>query len=426
MKRTPSSMPMKRKMTASSLKSSSQQLDEEEAYLYLPDDCWESIFKFILNDNNRHRLNPRPCFNSLSRVSKQFLSITNSLLFSLTVNPSTVPFVKGLLQRFTNLTSLHLNSRFDVVNDILCLLSQFPLKKLTSLAITSNHSFPANGLHAFSQNIKTLTSLSCSCAWHDNNDLLLIADYFPLLKQLNLSRPSTINNPTNFITSICSLLSKCPCIQHLDLQKTYFLNDQLVAELFLADLVSINLSDCLHLTELALYSLVRNCPSLCEIKMEYTSIGKESEGSSDSLEQFGVYPRLKSLYLGHNPWLSDEIIIIFASMFPNLQHLDFPWCNRISEDICQFLTRCCKLRHLNLAGCRRAKLLGINVVIPQLEVLNLSYTNVDDETLSVISRNCCGLLQILLKNCDNVTMKGAKHVVENCTQLREHGCLIEF
>ena len=126
---------------------------------------------------------------------------------------------------------------------------------------------------------------------------------------------------------------------------------------------------------------------------------------------FGVYPQWKSLYLGNNRWLSDEIIIIFASNFPNLQHLDLPWCNRISEDICQFLRRCCKLRHLNLAGCRRVKLLGINFVIPQLEVLNLSYTNVDDETLSVISKNCCGLLQILLKNCDNVTMKGVEHVV---------------
>jgi hypothetical protein len=106
----------------------------------------------------------------------------------------------------------------------------------------------------------------------------------------------------------------------LDLDKTTFLTDQHVAEfsLFLVDLVSINLSECLHLTESALFSLIRNCPSLGEIKMESTSIGKESVGYL----QFGVYPQLKSLYLGRNRLLSDERIILFASTFPNLQLLD--------------------------------------------------------------------------------------------------------
>jgi F-box/leucine-rich repeat protein 2/20 len=61
----------------------------------------------------------------------------------------------------------------------------------------------------------------------------------------------------------------------------------------------------------------------------------------------------------------------------------------------------------------------MNFEFPKLEVLNLSDTEVDDETLYVISKSCCGLLQLLLKNCDYVTAKGVKHVVENCTQLRE-------
>jgi hypothetical protein len=70
---------------------------------------------------------------------------------------------------------------------------------------------------------------------------------------------------------------------------------------------------------------------------------------------------------------------------------------------------------LNLAGCSSVKLLRIKFVIPQLEVLNLS----DDETLYAISKNCCGLLKLLLRKCGRVTKKGVKHVVENCTQLRE-------
>ncbi|KAK2420226.1 F-box/LRR-repeat protein [Trifolium repens] len=205
------------------------------------------------------------------------------------------------------------------------------------------------------------------------------------------------------------------------LRSTDFLNDQHVVELssFLVDLVSINLSCCLNLTKSALFTLVKNCPSLSEINME--NIGRKIVGSSDSLVEFGIYPQLKSLYLGNNSWLSDEIITMFASIFPNLQLLDLEYCNDISEGICEVLRKCCKIRHLNLADCSRVKLLGMNFVVPKLEVLNLSDTKVDDETLYVISKNCRRLLQLLLEACDDVTEKGVKHVLENCTLLRDHG-----
>jgi F-box/leucine-rich repeat protein 2/20 len=151
-------------------------------------------------------------------------------------------------------------------------------------------------------------------------------------------------------------------------------------------------------------------------------IGSESDvvGNSDSLLEFGVYPQLKSLYLGENSWLSDEIITMFASIFPNLQLLDLNSCNcnHISEGICQVLRKCCKIRHLNLAYCWEVKLLGMNFVVPNLEVLNLTWTNIDDETLYVISQNCRGHLQLLLEGCKGVTKKGVKHVLENCTLLR--------
>jgi F-box and leucine-rich repeat protein 2/20 len=192
---------------------------------------------------------------------------------------------------------------------------------------------------------------------------------------------------------------------------------------FLSGLMSINLSCCLKLTILALYTLTRNCPLLSEIKME--GIGKSmSAENSDSLVEFGVYPQLKSLYLGKNQWLSDEGIIMFASNFPNLQLLDLNRCNLLSEGICEVLRICCKIRHLNLAYCKQVKLLGMNFAVPKLEVLNLSITKVNDKTHYVISKNCSGLLQLLLEFCDNVTEVGVKHVLENCTQLREHGYLL--
>ena len=216
---------------------------------------------------------------------------------------------------------------------------------------------------------------------------------------------------------IFCLLSKRQGIQHLDLQNAYFLNNQHVINLslLLGDLLSINLSHCYKITKLALFALAKNCPSLSEIKMD--RIGNEIVENSESSMELGVYPQLKSLYLCNNSWLSDENIITYASIFPNLQLLDLSSCDRISKGICEVLRRCCNIRHLNLAECSRVKLIGMNFLVPKLEVWNLSSTKVNDKTLSTISKNCRGLLQLLLKHCDNVRDQGLKHVEENCTQL---------
>ncbi|XP_013451242.2 F-box/LRR-repeat protein 4 [Medicago truncatula] len=304
-----------------------------------------------------------------------------------------------------------------------------------------------------------------------------------------------------------SLLSKCRCIQHLNLKYARFLNDQHVAELslFLAGLKSINLSSCNHLTESALFSLVRSCPLLSDIKMERTNIGKESAVSSNSLRDFvvvnpqlkslclarcehlkdeniilfasifptlelldlrfsdqiseelslfslvkncpslseikmedtdigkenvenndsmmdiGIYPQLKSLYLGDNLWLSVQKIIMFASSIPSLQLLDLNDCD-LSDGIWQFVRRFDMITHLNLASCTDVNKFKMNFVLPKLQVLDLADTGVDDETVYAISKSCPGLLELLLKYCYYVTEKGVKHVVENCKQLRK----IEF
>jgi F-box and leucine-rich repeat protein 2/20 len=93
----------------------------------------------------------------------------------------------------------------------------------------------------------------------------------------------------------------------LDIDIPYHVKDEHVVELssYMGNLLSLNLNSCLTLIISALFSLVRNCPSLSEIKMEFASIGKESLGHFDSLVEFDVYPKLKSLYLVLNAWLSD-------------------------------------------------------------------------------------------------------------------------
>ncbi|KEH25433.1 putative leucine-rich repeat domain, L domain-containing protein [Medicago truncatula] len=476
---------MKRKRT-SSLKSSQRMVSDSTSTApttttisYLPDECWETIFNFIITgDDNNHSyfypLNPSQqikrkrtslikssqkissstyshipnydhnsrnnhYLNSLSLVSKQFLSITSRLRFSYTFYDASRTFLCRIFERFTNLNSLNLSNYHCDLDKFLREISTFPSLNITSLNISDQCNFPAYGLRAFAQNITILTSLNCSNTFLGKGGLLLIANCFPLLKELNLG-----HNDTSYINEFHYLLSKCRCIQHLDLNGIYFLNDLHVAELslLLGDLVSINLSECRMLTESALFSLVRNCPSLREIKMERTNVGIGSVENFNFLTDFPPSPQLKSLCLALCQQLRDANIILFATIFPNLQMLDLNSCNGISEGICYVLRKCCKIRHLNIADCTRVKLLGMNFVVPKLEVLNMSNTRVNDETLYVISKNCSGLLQLLLELCNDVTEEGVKHVVENCTQLKEiylgdfhisdknrelfsrHGCLI--
>jgi hypothetical protein len=347
--------PKKRKKITSSFKSP-QQLVQEQTCSYLPDDCWEIVFRFIINDNNR-----RQCLNSLSLVSKQFLSVTNSILFSFTISDQTCPFLDRLFERFTNLNSLniwHYNCDLDM---LLCKVPRFPLN-ITSLKISTNQT-----------------------------------------------------------DAIHSLISKFRCLQHLDLENNYYyLNDKHVARLslFLVDLVSINLRECSNLTELSLFILVRNCPSLSVINMEDTAIGKERLKNNDSLRDIGVYPQLKSLYLGHNSWSSVEKIIMFGSSFPNLELLDLFRCDWVSNDIWQAIRRFYMMTHLYLDECiANVDIFEMNFVLPNLQVLDLSVTDVQDETLYAISKSCPGLLELSLNDCYDATVKGVKDVVENCKQL---------
>jgi hypothetical protein len=220
----------------------------------------------------------------------------------------------------------------------------------------------------------------------------------------------------------------------LDLQGAYFLNDQYVAELslFLGDLVSINLSECNRLTNSALFALVQKCPSLNQIKMNriptfkildhtlLSIIRKKKVENSNSLMDCVVNHQLKSLSLANNPWFWEEDINMFASIFSNLQILNLAHCYNISEvSIGQVLSRCYKIRHLDLSGCRGVNLRRLNFEFLKLEVLNLSFTSIDDETLYVISKSCRGLLQLVLLCCYHITKNGVMHVVKYCTQLKE-------
>ncbi|PNX93304.1 F-box/LRR-repeat protein [Trifolium pratense] len=413
-----------------------------EFNFYLPDECWESIFKFIIRDDHNYNY-----LDSISIVSKRFLSITDRFRFSLTFYNSSST---RLFQRFTNLISLNLSGfvsdHLEEINALLEEISHFPLK-LTSLNI-SHKPIPVDGLRTFSQNITSLTSLTCSYSKSFNGTVMvLIADCFPLLEELDLSNPKIESEEKyeSLLNGVKALSSKLYKIRKVNLSRHKYINDQSLFHLFknwklLEEAIILN---CDHITNAGVASALRERPTLRSLSFDrYTELPDNatffalfSDGpslseislrhaywveNSNPFMDVAIIPQLKSLCLEYNHTLRDERIKIFVSVFPNLQLLNLSYCSNISEEgICQVLKICRKIIHLNLTGCSQLKLLELNFEVPKLEVLNLSRTKVDDKTLYVISKHCRGVLQLLLKCCNNVTEKGVKHVIENCTQLRE-------
>lgn len=374
---------------------------------YLPDDCWEHVFTFI-NNHNRD-------FNSLSLVSKQFLSITNRLLLSLRICDPKLCFLRRIFQRFSNLNLLHLRFNFhDMDADIALALRHIPTLK--SLFISGIHlkyeSYVTSLLVDSLVCLNGLISLKFQGSQLSDDFLYSIAREALPLKRFVVKYCSDYT-----YSGIYCLLSQCQTIQHLGLGHNNFLEDHHIAELslLLPHLVSINLSHCSKLTESALYSLIRNCHSLEEITMKELDFG-----NMVSFKDFDVNPRLKSLCLAYNSFIKEDNLLLVASILPNLQLLDLSDCDVISEkSICQVLSRCCKIKHLKLADCDELTGFKMNFIVHQLEVLDLSGTLVDDKTLYEISKSCPGLLQLLLRCCCYVTKKGVMCVVESCTQLKE-------
>ena len=262
---------MKRKRTRHSLSSSHQQWLSKSTrsksvsatYFYLPHECWEFVFKFLINcDEN----NSCSYFKSLSVVLKQFLSITNRLRFSLNIWSSTRPFLPSLFRRFINLTSLNLRCYFGSLNKLLLQISCFPLK-ITSLNLSNHPTTPAYGLQVFSQNITTLTSLKCSdIESFSINHVFLIADCFPLLEELDLSNPKLIDGYGISEEGIGQVLRRCCNIRHLNIACCSRVN--LCGMKFdICKLEALNLSDTI-VDDKTLYVISKSCCGLLQLLLE--------------------------------------------------------------------------------------------------------------------------------------------------------------
>jgi len=123
--------------TSSTKKRKAENIDD-----LLPEDCWEFVLSKLLKIDNLDGRN-RYIKQTLSFVSKRFLSTSGCLVYSLTIlNPSIS--LTHIFNRFPYLTSLDF-SRFrgDDLNSLLCRVPcSCSLSYLTSLNLSNHPMFP--------------------------------------------------------------------------------------------------------------------------------------------------------------------------------------------------------------------------------------------------------------------------------------------
>ncbi|XP_058732990.1 uncharacterized protein LOC131604573 [Vicia villosa] len=175
---------------------------------YLPEDCWEHVFTFV-TDHNRN-------FNSLSLVSKMFLSITNRLLFSLKIRDPQLCFLRRIFHRFSNLNFLDLQFNFhhDLDADIALTLRDIPTLKSLSISNIDlkDEKYSPSLLIDSLLSLKLLISLKFRDSKLSDDLLYSIAREALPLKSF------VIKYCTDYTyNGVYYLLSKCHSIQHLGL-----------------------------------------------------------------------------------------------------------------------------------------------------------------------------------------------------------------
>ncbi|XP_045816563.1 F-box/LRR-repeat protein 20-like [Trifolium pratense] len=372
---------------------------------YIPDELWESIFKFIIYDDYDYSR----C--SLSHVSKHFLSITNRLLFSLTLHDEST--CCRLLTRFTNLDSLNLTSKYIDLDNLLIEISRFPLK-LTSLNLSEQPTIPAIGLRAFSKKITTLTSLTCSHIDSiSNSDLFLIAECFPLLQELNFRYPCpSISSIEDSYHQVCSSYVdgiKALSLALIKLRKVnlsgFPLNNESLFHLFnncklLQEVIMIR---CDAITYTGLAYALRERPTLNSL-----SFHSFESGEFDTLNFINSLVSLKGLtcLVLYDMNISDELLYSIARKRLPLTKLDLSFCTGYSyAGILRLLTKCQRIQHLNLQGAEYLTdqhVVQLSSFLGDLVYINLSYCDeLTESTLLALARKCPSLSKMIMETFGN-------------------------
>ncbi|KAF7154404.1 hypothetical protein RHSIM_Rhsim01G0032900 [Rhododendron simsii] len=332
---------------------------------YFPDDCWELIFRKLREDDERD-------LDSISLVSKRFLSISNRVKLSLNVHDKILPLLPNLVRRFGHIETIVIDSSYKKVQDIDGLVDQISRSGVLNLRAMKfpwwSTKLPRDGFKALALNKNTKNNLKDEVPGHVTDD------------------------------GVDALASKLKELKEIVFEDFY---------------------GPLGLTSFTCYTLTKSCPLLENLKMTNTGGQEMDLFVPDYLHQ---NHHMRHLDISRNMWLTDTTLENFGQVCPNLQFLDVSSCMRpTNSGIREILRRCPAIRQLNIHGLNISDVFGSysDHCVVNLKTLEAQETQIDDKGMAMIGKRCRNLQYLDSRCCKKVTDKGVMEVVRNCARLRK-------
>ncbi|KAE9462603.1 hypothetical protein C3L33_05512, partial [Rhododendron williamsianum] len=157
---------------------------------HFPDDCWEHIFQKLREDYERD-------LDSISLVSKRFLSISNRVKLSLKVKDGTLPLLPNLLRRFRHIKSIFINTDAQEDTDgVVDKIAESGVLNLEAIKFFGSTEPSRDGFRALALNNNVKNNLKvldfCGLISMQDDDLVSIGDCFPRLEELRISAGNQI------------------------------------------------------------------------------------------------------------------------------------------------------------------------------------------------------------------------------------------
>ncbi|KAL9229483.1 hypothetical protein vseg_004945 [Gypsophila vaccaria] len=219
-------------------------------------------------------------------------------------------------------------------------------------------------------------------------------------------------------TGISSLLHSYQSLKSLALIGASFLTNKHIDYLspFLLNLISIQLSFCPFITDLAFDMLSERCPLLSRLEVSNSCLGREKQRNNSPVMNFTIH----SLNISSNSFLDSSCLRRVLNICPNIEKLHLSACFQFPGqlNIADILDCSGSVKSLELNRCNHLTFSGEKANISRLERIAAVCSGINDDVLTMIGMKSPGLLHLDLRDCRNITEKGVKEVVKFCTRLR--------
>eukprot|EP01137_Pigoraptor_chileana_P021493 Opistho-2@85300 len=186
-----------------------------------------------------------------------------------------------------------------------------------------------------------------------------------------------------------------------------------------AHIVSLDLSNCWHVTDGGIKAIASHCP-----KLRNVSLFSCWEATTDGLTALvTALPEIESLNLSNCRKITDESMAAIGAHCGGLRELELSYCKNLSDaGLESIVAKCPKLRLLNLQRCTRLTKEGFGVFRrnpnPHMRTLVLSdLISMDDKAVLDICVGCPNIADLRISFCFGISEVALSHIATHCSQL---------